>query len=256
MELVTTREFNGVALQCYRDEVNQDDFWATREQIGQLLEYEYPREAIGKIHQRNKDRLDHFSSEVTLTTEAGTRLTTVYNFKGFLEICRFSNQPKANAVIDFAWNVMDEIRRTGSYNVNSVNIRAAELLKDIAQYASKEEKQEIVREAFKLATGHEMPKKEPPVTNQRYWTAEQIGKTLKWSANSVIHRALMLGIMNNDKNGYWADDIWYFNKEGRKNFLDFVSQGIEKIEDGYEYYSNGLKRIHWRFDPTEYKEEH
>ena len=119
MERLITRFYNGIALDCYKAEQETDGFWATREQIGVLLGYAYPREAIGKIHERNKERLDGFSSEVNLTTEAGTRATMVYNFKGFLEICRFSNQPNANAVIDFAWSVMDEIRRTGFYCVKT-----------------------------------------------------------------------------------------------------------------------------------------
>lgn len=36
--LVTSRHFNGVALDCYVEpDNNSGDFWATREQIGQLL---------------------------------------------------------------------------------------------------------------------------------------------------------------------------------------------------------------------------
>ena len=115
MELLTTKKFNDVVFDCYKADNEGDGFWATREQIGQLLEYSNPRDAIAKIHARNKERLDQFSRVDNLSTEAGIRSTVVYNFKGFLEICRFSNQLKANAVIDFAWNVMDEIRKTGSY---------------------------------------------------------------------------------------------------------------------------------------------
>lgn len=115
MELLTTRKFNGVALDCYKADNGDDGFWATREQIGRLLEYENPREAIKIMHMRNKERLDKFSRGVQIETPSGVQTATVYNFKGFLEICRYSNQPKAEAVIDFVWNVMDEIRRTGSY---------------------------------------------------------------------------------------------------------------------------------------------
>ena len=109
MKLLATKSFNGVSLDCYQDETKQDDFWATREQIGELLEYENPRISIGNIHNRNKERLDKFSAVINLITEAGARVTTIYNFKGLLEICRFSNQPKANAVMDFLWEIADEI---------------------------------------------------------------------------------------------------------------------------------------------------
>ena len=117
MQLLTTKHFNGYALDCYIEPEQEGNFWATREQIGTLLEYEYPREAVGKIHQRNKERLDRFSSEVNLTTEAGLRTVMVYSFKGLLEICRYSQQPKADAVMDWLWEVADEIRRTGSYSI-------------------------------------------------------------------------------------------------------------------------------------------
>ena len=169
MEILTTRKFNGVALDCYKAENEDDGFWATREQIGQLLEYERSRDAIAHIHQRNKERLDKFSGVVNLSTPCGgTQSTTIYNFKGFLEICRYSNQPKANAVIDFAWTVMDEIRRNGSYGTTAElmrakvqeranEIEAAKLLQDMvktpAYGLSESDKRKITRElALKLAS--------------------------------------------------------------------------------------------------------
>ncbi|MBR0186746.1 MAG: DUF2800 domain-containing protein [Synergistaceae bacterium] len=80
--------------------------------------YADPMRAIAHIHERNRDRLDKFSTVLSLIKVEGNRSVeremTVYNFKVFLEICRFSNQPNANAVIDFAWSVMDEIRCTGN----------------------------------------------------------------------------------------------------------------------------------------------
>lgn len=115
MDLLTTRTFNGVALDCYKGDDNSD-FWATREQVGRLLGYENPRKAIAIIHTRNKERLDKFSKGVQIETPSrGLQSATVYNFKGLLEICRYSNQPAANAVIDFLWDVADDIRKHGMY---------------------------------------------------------------------------------------------------------------------------------------------
>ena len=120
-ELATTRDFNGLTLNCYREEGQEasGEFWMTREQIGQLLGYEKPNNAITIIHKRNKERMDRFSTSVKLTQVEGNRTVTrdvrVYNFKGLLEICRYSNQPTANAVIDVLWSIADEIRRTGMY---------------------------------------------------------------------------------------------------------------------------------------------
>ena len=111
-----TKNFNGVELDCYKADNASDDFWATREQIGRLLDYGNPGISIGNIHNRNKERLDKFSrvNQIDLPS-GGTQNVTVYNFKGLLEICRYSNQPKANAVMDFLWDIADEIRRTGFY---------------------------------------------------------------------------------------------------------------------------------------------
>lgn len=130
MKLLMTKNFNGVQLDCYKADNVNNDFWATREQIGRLLEYVEPMKSIAKIHERNPERLDKFSTVVNLTTVEGNRMVTreviVYNFKGLLEICRYSNQPKANAVMDFLWDIADEIRRTGYYATGNHRKRMAE----------------------------------------------------------------------------------------------------------------------------------
>ena len=59
---------------------------------------------VWRFYQRNKDRLDPLSSLVNLTNEVGShtqmRQIYVYSLRGVMEICRFSTQPKANALID------------------------------------------------------------------------------------------------------------------------------------------------------------
>ena len=127
MKLLMTKNFNGIQLDCYKADNANDDFWATREQIGRLLEYSNPGISIGNIHNRNKERLDKFSrvNQIDLPS-GGTQNVTVYNFKGLLEICRYSNQPKANAVMDFLWEIADEIRRTGYYSTGKHQKRMTE----------------------------------------------------------------------------------------------------------------------------------
>ena len=123
LQLYTTKEYNGLEFDCYVESGREctGDFWATRTQIGELLGYENPNDAIRFIHNRNKERLDRFSTSVKLNGVEGsrtvTREVTVYNFKGLLEICRYSNQPKADAIMDLLWEIADEIRQTGSYSV-------------------------------------------------------------------------------------------------------------------------------------------
>ena len=259
MQVAATREFNGITLRCYQEagQVDPTDFWATREQIGQALGYADPTDAIAKIHKRNKERLDRFSGMDRLSTpEGGTQMTTIYNFKGLLEICRYSNQPVANQVIDVLWDIADEIRRTGSYgnrDLDPVNIRAAEVLQKLANMLpAKSEQREVVIEAIKLVTGIELPKKEsaPKAAHTpRYWTVQQVASVMKWQPEAVMHRAEQLELTKESRYGYFEGDTWYFSKEGRQKFMEYVRAGIVKIEDGYEYYENGYKRIHWSFDP-------
>ena len=121
--LVKQTKFEGVELDCYVEPTQEDkgNFWATREQIGRLLEYAEPEISVANIHNRHSERLDKFSTLIKLIRVEGgrevLREVTVYNFKGLLEICRYSNQPKADAVMDWLWEVADEIRRTGSYSL-------------------------------------------------------------------------------------------------------------------------------------------
>ena len=124
LTLATSRNLNGHTLNCYVENNSDEkyDFWATREQIGQFLGYKDPLHGIKKIHQRNKERLDQFSTWAKMDHVEGgrevKRSVIVYNFKGLLELCRFSNQPNANKVIDVLWDIADEIRKTGAYSVN------------------------------------------------------------------------------------------------------------------------------------------
>ena len=135
LKLATSRQFNGNELACYTEE-NPDtpqekwEFWATREQIGKFLGYANPRKAIKDIHTRNRERLDKFSKSVNLRkyfngaqNEPPFRnepVATVYSFRGLLEICRFSNQPNANKVIDILWDIAYEISQTGYYAIPAV----------------------------------------------------------------------------------------------------------------------------------------
>ena len=105
----------------YQDDANE--FYMTREQIGQALEYKNPGDAIQLIHKRYADRLDPLSLTFSLKVEVVNGNTTytrpqnvfVYTLRGVMEICRFSRQPKADKFMDFVWDVMESL-----YNGNSV----------------------------------------------------------------------------------------------------------------------------------------
>lgn len=135
MQLATTRKFGELEIQVYENPAVghsrvQDDFWMTREQIGTALEYTDPRKTIGKIHERNKDRLDPLSTVVKMSTVEGKRTVmrevVCYNLRGVMEICRYSTQPKANAFIDFCWDVMVALMQGETVSLNRRQVSDAE----------------------------------------------------------------------------------------------------------------------------------
>lgn len=113
MTVITSKPFGALNVDVYQNDKHQ--YYMTREQIGTALEYSDPRIAIYKIHQRNADRLDPLSSVTKLVTQVGNhteeRELFCYNLRGVMEICRFSRQPKADAFMDFCWDIMESLMR-------------------------------------------------------------------------------------------------------------------------------------------------
>lgn len=108
MQLIKTKRFGTVPCDFYGD---KDDIWLTREQIGTALGYAHPRESIKTIHNRYKERLNKFSRRDQIDTPSGKQESVLYNIKGLYEICRWSQQPKANAFMDWAWDTIEKLRR-------------------------------------------------------------------------------------------------------------------------------------------------
>lgn len=109
LTLITTETFNNLPCNFYRN-IN-DDILLTREQIGQALEYAYPDDALSKIHKRHFDRLDPLSVVVKLASTDGKIYdTTLYSERGIMEICRWSNKPKANDFMDWTWDIISKYR--------------------------------------------------------------------------------------------------------------------------------------------------
>lgn len=116
MTVITSKPFGALNVDVYQNDKHQ--YYMTREQIGRALECKEPRKYIVKIHERNADRLDPLSSVVNLTTEVGNytqeRQTYMYSLRGVMEICRLSRQPKADAFMDFCWDIMESLMRGDS----------------------------------------------------------------------------------------------------------------------------------------------
>ena len=241
--LVNSKFFNGVRFDCYQDAQQNDssDFWATREQIGALLEYADPSNAITIIHKRNQERLDKFSRGDKLSRVEGnrtvTREVTVYNFKGLLEICRYSNQPKANDVMDLLWEIADEIRRTGSYRPKfskeeydmkikelddrrrDLDLRGAQILQhmlDAPAFKMNEETKAVFsHEIFKLVTGSEFLGMLPEST-EKWYSAGDIAQEIGSTGNMVGRIAQKFGIKapQGESNEFGR---WIFTKSRHSN---------------------------------------
>lgn len=156
LSLATSQSFGNISCDFWSDNEN-NDFWMTRDQIGTALEYPEPRKAIQKIHDRHQDRMDKFSTVVSLGTVEGQRLVNreayVYSAKGVFEICRWSRQSKADEFMDWCWEIVDGLR-TGKYKLSSDSavVPQSEFLQLVDDYTSfKEETREhILSLAYEL----------------------------------------------------------------------------------------------------------
>ena len=122
LRLVTSEKFGEVPCAFYQQD-GSDEVLLTREQIGTALEYGDPRIAIANIHRRHRERLDKYSVVVPIEKGGGNQIdydplsggtggekeTVLYTRKGVMEICRWSKQPKADAFMDFVWDIADKL---------------------------------------------------------------------------------------------------------------------------------------------------
>lgn len=116
MTVVTSKPFGALNVDVYQNDKHQ--YYMTREQIGTALEYNNPATSTTMIHKRNADRLDPLSTYNKLLQVEGNRTVErnvlCYSLRGVMEICRFSRQPKADAFMDFCWDIMESLMR-GDY---------------------------------------------------------------------------------------------------------------------------------------------
>lgn len=117
LKLIETRTINDALVNGY---YGKKEAWFTRDEIGSVLGYADPRQSIANIHNRHKERFSDKSVQINLICADGKSYdTTVYNFKGVMEICRWSKQPKADMVMEALYDMAESVARTGFYSVLS-----------------------------------------------------------------------------------------------------------------------------------------
>ena len=116
LALIERRTINDVVVDGY---FGDKQAWFTRTQIGEVLGYDKPQEAIKQIHKRHRERLDLFSRWGQIDTPSGVQDGYLYNERGVLEICRWSRQPVADMVMDKLYDMAISVRDKGYYTAMS-----------------------------------------------------------------------------------------------------------------------------------------
>ena len=144
LQLIKSAEFGEIQCDFYGD---GKETWMTRDQIGAALEYSNPQKAIGNLHNAHKDRMEKYSF---LDSRNGRNIY-FYNRKGIMELCRWSQQPKADAFMDFCWEVMDGLMSGKSQLValpkdypSALRALADESEKSLALSAENEAQKQII----------------------------------------------------------------------------------------------------------------
>ncbi len=132
LQLIKSESFGDIQCDIYS---NGEELYMTREQIGRALEYADPQKAMDNMHNRFRKRLNDPKFSVPLklrATDGKSYETTVYTRKGVMEICRHSNQPKADQFMDWVWDIMDALI-TGKAIINDKPDIKLQALSDRAQ---------------------------------------------------------------------------------------------------------------------------
>lgn len=207
----------------------------TREQIGAALEYADPDKSIANIHERNKDRLDKFSTILKLRKVEGNREVsrdiTSYVAKGIYEICRFSRQAKADAFMDWVWDVIDTIKKHGMYATDELLNNPDLAIKVFQQL--KEERESRV----KL---QEQIEQDKPYTN--------FGKAISNSDNGILvgdYAKLLKNdniIIGQNRLFAWLRDMGYLIKNGRRKnspIQCYLEMGLFEVKETSVHTSQG-----------------
>lgn len=236
LELVKKERFGEVECDFYKNE--KGDMFITRNQIGKALEYSDPNTAITKLHKRYKHRLDKFSVHTNMVgTDGKIYNTCIYNARGIYEICRHSEQPKADAFYDWVYDILESLRKgentiiktseyqklTAEAKLNNSKARMASVLMKLAEKTQIPEfKQVCCSYASAVIAGK--PIIPLPEVKQKTYSATEIGNMLGVTANRI-------GILAN-KNNLKTE------KYGKK-FYDKSRYSNKEVET-FRYYENAI----------------
>jgi hypothetical protein len=241
LQLIKSEPYGTVNCDFYSD---GKDYYMTREQIGKALEYSDPQKAIDKIHSRHKNRLDKYSVTPKLgATDGKTYSTIVYNRKGIMEICRWSQQTGADAFMDWVWDIMDGLmsgniklspntnmikRELATAKLNNSRARNASMWLKISQQISIPEYKQICASYASKALAGDMviPL---PASEEKHYKAGEVGNMFSLSANKIGRIANANNMKIKEYGGYYHDKSANSPKEV-DNFM-YNAKAIERFKE-------------------------
>ena len=254
LHLVKSDKFGNVQCDFYGN--GKNEFYMTREQVGTALEYADPQKAIDNLHAKHRVRMDKYSVTLKVRATDGKFYDTiVYPRKGIMEICRWSQQPKADAFMDWTWAIMDALmggevkilpmsdyqRLMVQTRRENIGIRKARELERLSKkYEGQSFAQVLDSYATKELTGEHLI---PLPATQKGYSAGEIGEMFGISGTAV-------GIIAN-RNGLKVDKV-------TGEYRHDKSRSSCKEVDSFYYFDCALPEFEklaaqWKADHTKKK---
>lgn len=242
LELIKSSKFNGIECDIYS---NEKDMFMTTEQLGNCLGYEYAKQAISKIMDRNKYlKNKEFSKVVKMGTLEGDRIVNrevrIFTEDGIYEVTMLAKTEKAKEFRAFIRKLLKSLRKgetkivkmteyqkqMAEAKLNNSRARMASILMKIAEQTSvKEYKDVCCSYASACITGK--PLLPLPEASQKTYSATDIANILGTNPNK-IGRISNENNLKTDKYGKW--------------FYDKSKNSVKQVET-FRYYENAIQKF-------------
>lgn len=221
LQLVKSDVFGDVEYNIYSD---NKEMYMTAEQLGECLCYALPRESINKLIQRNEYLKDpEFSAEVKLTSTDGKRYTMrVFTEDGIYEVTMLSQTEVAKAFRARVRTVLKALRSgkltekpNKALEIKEINAKVRlsnQFLKlSKVETLSAEYKNILAAKAAEVLTGTQLIP--PPKSQQKMYSAREIGKMFGISANKIGRIANENGLKTAEYGEYYRAKAEHSVKE-------------------------------------------
>ena len=247
LQLVKTENFNDTACDFYSAE---DNIWMTRKQIGEALEYSNPQKAIDNLHDGHKDRLDKHSVTLKLgATDNKKYDTTLYNERGVMEICRWSRQPKANAFMDWVWDIVQACRH-GNLRVGTPVTTVEQFLTEQTELMKQMERNNERLYKITIKGFNQLADIVKEMKAERKELYKQIGKSTKDIPVVDAENAIAEYKLNE-----WKSNVYSIINDILKESDELGTTTRDILKEVYRYLTNTYGIV-WEQDRKEYKEKY